>query len=106
MPTTENLYIRPGDKYTARAVYRDEAGAVIDITGETVTMTIKADNFTDLVLGSGTGLNITPALGQIDITLTSTQTASLNGKTSKRYAIRLSIADKDILIGDIIEEPR
>lgn len=104
--TVANLVIRPGDAYSCRINYVNEAGTAINITGETVTLTITADNMTAIALTSGSGLTINYTIGQIDAALTSLQTTSLDKKSNRRYTLRLGVAEKMILVGDIEDEPR
>lgn len=106
MPTVAPIVIRAGDVYDCRIDYKTEAGAAINITGETVTLTISADNVADLVLTSGSGLTISPTLGQINVHLTSAQTTALDKKKNRRYELRLATSEKDICVGDIEEDPR
>lgn len=106
MTSIANFVIRPGDIYTCRVDYKTEAGAAINITGETATLTVSADGLTNIVLTSGSGLTVTAATGQIDVALTSAQTTTLDGKKNRRFKLRLTPSEKTILAGDIEEEPR
>jgi hypothetical protein len=107
-PANYTIRFRPGDKLLFRVEYYEEDDVTpVDLSGETVTLTVKATGLVpDIILTSGSGLTITALSGRIDVELTSTQTGLLNNRTNKKYELRLSVADRDIMIGNFQEEPR
>lgn len=100
-PETYVLRAITADSYELTIDYKDEAGNAVDISGETVTLTIYSDDDVLLTLTSGSGLTVTPAAGRIVVNLTGAQTSTLDGKRNRRYILRLDTSEKTILYGPV-----
>jgi hypothetical protein len=81
-----NFTIDQGAQYTTTIVYQNPNGTPIDLTGYTAAMQLRvqaaAPNPASLTLTSapGGGIVITPLAGQLDITITTAQAATLDAR--------------------------
>lgn len=81
----QQIYIEQGSSYYTKLIFRDDANALIDLTGQTFRAKLKrflSDStellsFTCVVLDQGTNQ------GEVEITLTAAQTAAIPVKAQK-----------------------
>jgi hypothetical protein len=79
-PGTYNFKIYRGQTFTRVVTYRDSAGALVNLTGYSVTFVARPSvNYgSDTIsLSSGSGITLGGAAGTITITLSATATAAL-----------------------------
>lgn len=80
--TNTTLEIKAGQTKQLRVLYKDPAGAAIDLTGYTATLRVRR-NYTagtaDVSLTEVSGIVITAASGQLDITIPAGTTSGLSG---------------------------
>lgn len=96
----QDLGLRTGDAFDLTIDYVDVHGVPIDLSAESVQVTVTAYRMADLVLGSG-GVTVDGPAGKIYVHLSAEQTAALADKVLRRYRVRLLTAARDILAGDI-----
>lgn len=89
------------DSYELIIDYVDEDNLPIDLAGETITLKIFSGDTQVLELTDGSGLTITPASGRIVVDLTGAQTDTLDGRSDRRYTLRLDTSEKTILYGTV-----
>lgn len=77
-----NLRLRKGTDYSIPFVYKDETGALVNLTGYTARASFRRGPTTTplLNLSSGSGLTLGGALGTVTLVLTDTQTNTLSGR--------------------------
>ena len=77
-----NATIDQGATFTLEVIYKDSAGTPINLTGYTAALQVRQNYYDETALVSLTspsnGIVITPLLGKINITMSSTQTGSLD----------------------------
>lgn|SRR5678815_385581 len=106
LPDEYTLRFTPSDKFDITIDVLDDAGAVVNLTGETITLKIYSQQTLLLTLSSGSGLTISASIGRIVVALTSAQTESLRAKNDVRYVLRLdSPSERTVLIGRIEVRP-
>lgn len=86
MTTTASLLIKSGDTFVKTLTVTDDAGAVINLTGATLTLHVRAPNGAVDILSQVLALT-TPAAGLATLTLSAAQTASLTALTAFRYEV-------------------
>jgi len=80
--TSTTLEIKAGATFQATFLYKDPAGAAINLTGYTAALRIRRSysaGSTDVSLTSSSGIVITAAVGQLDVTIAAATTAGLSG---------------------------
>ena len=87
---SKNFVVEAYRSFTFTVTVTDSAGAAINLTGETITMDIKADyDATAIIsLASGSGLTITVGTGTIVVFLTAAQCTSLLANNQYIYDIK------------------
>lgn len=81
MATRYDLEIDAGATYTDQVVFRDSAGALVNLTGYTAAMKIrptKESSTVSLSLTHSAGLALGGAAGTVDITISAAQTTALD----------------------------
>lgn len=83
---THNITVEQGATFTLSAVYKDSAGAVVDLTGYTARMQIRKRKSTTTTLSDSTTANgeiaITALSGLVVVTIPAATTADFEGKTA------------------------
>ena len=92
MTQEQPLKVRRGEDFTLSGVVTDQAGATVNITSGTITMTVK-NNLTDadsakVFQKTGTGLG---SAGQFTVTIEDADTISLDLR-SRYYDIELTLS--------------
>ena len=87
---TKNFVVEAYRSFTFTVNITDSAGAVVNLTGETITMDIKTDYdaVATLSLASGSGLTITAGTGTIVVFLTAAQCTTLLANNQYIYDIK------------------
>lgn len=97
MTTTLHLGCKQGDTYVNALTVTDDAGAVINLTGATLTCHIRAYGATTDAITPAPTLALTnPTAGIATLTLTATQTATLAAARVLRYEIEILDASGNI----------
>ena len=99
MATIQNLTIDQDADFTQTLTVKDSAGAVVDLTGQTVTSKVRKTHLSTTSYSFTTAL-VSATDGTCSITMTDTVTASL---TEGRYVWDLTTTDSGGLITRRIE---
>lgn len=81
----QNIYIEQGTSYWSKLIFEDEAGALIDLTGQTFRSKLKRliSDTTEVLSFSCVVLDQVTNKGEVEITLTAAQTAAIPLKAQK-----------------------